>query len=120
MTEKSLKRCAMAVLCVLLISLLAPAFAQGVASVHDHFDSHVSAAANDHVEDIHHPQHHGHDLEEHDNLAHMLDHLSAKLTDLPSAIAPGIAHFTPPESAASLLRTAPSSLYRPPRRLFLA
>jgi len=109
--------CVISVLCVLLMSLLAPAFAQGIVAAHDRHDTHTLATASD---DDDHARHHGHDLGEHDNLAHVLDHLSAKLTDLPSVIVPGIAPLVRPEPAASIRHTAPPALYRPPRPSTLA
>jgi ABC-type nickel/cobalt efflux system permease component RcnA len=120
MDEKFLRRCAITVLCVLLMSLLAPAFARGIVSAHDHADTHVHVADDDHPGAGHAGHQHGHDLEEHDNLAHVLDHLSAKLTDVPSLIVPGVAKFIVPDLAASLLQTAPSALFRPPRHIRLA
>lgn len=116
MGERFLKRCTIAVLSVLLMSLLAPAFAQGMMTVHDHSDVHVLAAAHDAVHADQDTHHHGHDLDEHGNLAHVLDHLGASLTDFQSVAAVRVVQSVPPLGAVSLVPTAPSVFYRPPKR----
>jgi hypothetical protein len=115
MTDRMVKRCASAVLCVLLVSLLAPAFAQGAVTAHDQFEHHVTLTPSGDDAKDHHAHQHGHDLSEHDNLGHLLDHLTANLEPLPAIMAPDLSPTVSAKSAPSILSTTPSFLFRPPR-----
>lgn len=89
-------------------------------SVQEHSDVHMLDAAHDAVQADHDAHHHGHDLDEHGNLAHVLDHLGATLTDSQSVAAVRVVQSIPPLAAVSLLPTAPPTFYRPPKLLPLA
>lgn len=110
-----LKRCAIAVLCVLIASLLGQAFAEGTAASHHHPGDHAVSVLGDDAGLEHRTHPHGHDLDEHDTLAHVLDHLSANLEQGVLTTSPGLARVVPPEPTAAILQTAPTFLYRPPR-----
>ncbi len=107
-------------LIVLLASFLSPAFAEGAAAGRHHApDAHAHAA--DHPgEHERHDHHHGHALDAHDNLGHLLEHLPCKLVELAPLMPSGVAPFVRLEPSMSVTLATPSSLYRPPRSAFLA
>jgi hypothetical protein len=99
------------------MSLLAPAFAQGVITIHGHADERVPTTAHDAVPAARDTHHHGHDLDEHGNLAHVLDHLGANLNNFQSVAAVRVVQSVPSLTAVSRLPTAPAIFYRPPKLL---
>lgn len=127
MSNATRKNIAAVLLVLLVMSWLAPSFgaAKARARVHDH--AHVLLQVVASVSDQDHHEHHGdnhergpgHALEEHANLAHMLDHLPGKVAENSLVSASTLTQDRiPGMPSMSLLTTTLTPLYRPPIALF--